>query len=220
VCTSWQTPSSVDAKGWTYTYDQGNSEKVRWSNEGVAAWPSPNTPSGGRSTSTAKMDATGRTLDGKKHTASLEHAVKFAAWPSPVANDDNKTVEAHLRMKDRMGGNRTAITSLQVMAQTAAWASPCRTDYKGAPCLSYSQRGGGTKGQRLDSQVHHLGPTSTGSPAETASIGRLNPAFSRWLMGYPPEWDDCAATATPSSRRSRRRSSEPSSTLSTPPTQE
>ena len=32
------------------------------------------------------MDATGRTVDGKKHTASLEHAVKFAAgWPTPMA---------------------------------------------------------------------------------------------------------------------------------------
>lgn len=33
-----------------------------------------------------------------------------------------------------------------------------------------------------------------------------NPDFSRRLMGYPKSWDDCAATATPSSRRSRRTS--------------
>lgn len=41
-------------------------------------------------------------------------------WPTPTANDDNKSPEAHLRMKQRMGerdgthANRTAITSLQV----------------------------------------------------------------------------------------------------------
>lgn len=45
-------------------------------------------------------------------------------WPTAVANDDNKTPEAHLRMKQRMGerdgtgANRTAITSLQVKVQT------------------------------------------------------------------------------------------------------
>lgn len=46
-----------------------------------AGWPTPNTPNGGRSVSTEKMDATGRTADGKKHTALLEHAVKFANGP-------------------------------------------------------------------------------------------------------------------------------------------
>jgi hypothetical protein len=53
----------------------------------LAAWPTPNTPSGGRSVSPDKMDATGRTLDGRKHTASLEHAVKFVPWASPRATD-------------------------------------------------------------------------------------------------------------------------------------
>jgi len=51
----------------------------------LAGWPSPATPSGGRSVSIEKMDATGRTMDGRKHTASLEHAVKFAGWPTPDA---------------------------------------------------------------------------------------------------------------------------------------
>jgi hypothetical protein len=51
----------------------------------LAGWPSPCTPNGGRSMSTEAMDATGKTADGKKHTASLEHAVKFAGWPTPMA---------------------------------------------------------------------------------------------------------------------------------------
>jgi hypothetical protein len=53
----------------------------------LTGWPTPNTPSGGRSVSTEKMDATGRTTDGKKHTASLEHAVKFAGWATCCERD-------------------------------------------------------------------------------------------------------------------------------------
>ena len=64
------------------------------------------------------------------HANDLRDFAQLAGWPTPVTNDDNKTPEAHLRMKQRMGerdgsgANRTAITSLQVMAQVAGWPSP------------------------------------------------------------------------------------------------
>lgn len=57
-------------------------------------------------------------------------------WPTAVANDDNKSPEAHLAMKQRMGerdgtfANRTAITSLAVKVQT--WPTATNGDSKSA----------------------------------------------------------------------------------------
>ncbi len=56
-------------------------------------------------------------------------------------------------------------------------------------------------------RITHLGALQTGCDAGMTGGGQLNPAHSRWLMGFPPAWDACAPTATPSSRRSRRSSS-------------
>jgi hypothetical protein len=50
------------------------------------------------------------------------------------------------------------------------------------------------------------GAITPSSPASTAARGALNPAHSRWLMGFPTAWDACVPTVTRSSRRARRRS--------------
>jgi hypothetical protein len=72
----WPTPMAGSPATEDYN-EAGNTDSSR-KTVALAAWPSPCTPNGGRSMSTDQMDATGKTLDGRKHTASLEHAVKFA----------------------------------------------------------------------------------------------------------------------------------------------
>ena len=49
------------------------------------------------------------------------------------------------------------------------------------------------------------GEKSNGSAAGMEKRGLLNPAHSRWLMGLPPVWDDCAVMAMRSLRRKPQR---------------
>ena len=86
---------------------------------GSGYWPTPRASANeNRTTHDAPSHGTthGRTLSGAVRGGPLTRQT----YPTPTANDDNKSPEAHLRMKQRMGerdgtrANRTAITSLQV----------------------------------------------------------------------------------------------------------
>jgi len=111
---------------------------------------------------------------------------EVASWPTPCQQDGPN------------GGPSQGIDRLPGAAGLAAWATPLATDCEAA---------GGPNNPSLTNQA--TGRYASGSRAATVAGGQLHPALSRWLMGYPPAWDACAATAMPSSRKSRRRSSKP-----------
>ena len=230
----------------------------RISDSDCGSWPTPNTPSGGRSMSIEKMSATGMTLDGRKHTVSLEHVVKFASWPSPHSSSStgpgsegrqgglNIQTAAQLAAwptttRDWKGANAPGnelehnARPLNEVARLAAWQTPManvkarseefkesRTSLNPLECLGSwptpltvpdSEASHGQLSGSMRRQLEAIGPIATGSPAGTGSGGQLNPAHSRWLMGLPAEWDACAPTATRSSRRAPKPSSDPPSKL-------
>lgn len=120
------------------------------------------------------------------------------SWPTPVANDDNKSIEAHLAMKERMGGGRKAITSLQVAAKLSPWPTP---NTMGG---GQTSRGGKRKNELLiGGLVQDLGNWPTpmaGTPAQKGYNEAGNTDSSRktvaLLKGWPTPTGDDANNAT------------------------
>jgi len=118
-----------------------------------------------------------------------------AGWPTPTVGTGGGDQRNPQKALERMQSGRR---NLDDAAAMHGWATPA------------AQEAGGTAEQFLDRKRANgtcgVSLTALSLQAQTASAGQLNPALSRWLMGYPEEWDSCGATAMQSCRKSRQRS--------------
>jgi hypothetical protein len=178
------------------------------SGNGFGSWPTPDAGAIGTTDSkwTERREAAAEKHGNNGFGLTLGQAVTMVAgWPTATARDwrsESESTGAH------RGPHGSVPDTLTSQSRLAGWSTPQVHDVttRGNTEADHHHKPHDLSNEAL---LAAPGPTPTGSPAPTARRGQLNPAHSRWLMGYPPAWDDCAVTATPSSRKSRRGSSQP-----------
>lgn len=157
---------------------------------GSGLWPTPTASladKGVRSTEGAIREAE------RSHGPDLAAVTAAALWATP-------TSLAPAKNGNNEAGNSAGLVAIRAHAMAAMWPTATATDASRGMLPPRPQDTGVPLNQAV---ALATGVNADGSSDTTEKPGALNPAFVCWLMGFLPEWDACAPTAMPSSRKSR-----------------
>lgn len=197
-------PTTTTTRDWK---DGGNPDvnvplnallgRVVW----LAGWPTTTVQDHARGNGTVRPHDTG---------IPLPQRVALAAWPTPTVGNANGSQSFEgLSATGRTPDGRKVAVSLNHVATMLDFENQNGVFRMGP---ERKENMGYAKWPYGPSRLTADGELRIGSTAGTASGGQLNPTHSRWLMGLPPAWDDCAVTAMQSMQKPRKSSSKRTST--------
>ena len=165
----------------------------------VSAWPTP----------TTRDWKDGKEQQNVPLNALLGRVAWLAGWPTPMAGTPAQNGNNAAGNND---SSRRTVALSGWPTPTAALADKGVRSTEGGIREAMRSHGpdlAAVSSLTVDGPARYTasGELLTGCSAGMESGGQLSPAHSRWLMGYPAEWDDCAVTETRSIRSKRQSSS-------------
>lgn len=163
--------------------------------------------SGSQSSASLQTLLESRLRESLSGLGSTLYTLTWKPWTTPSGPSRFRLRASALRTSGTASTGEPSVTR-------AGWPTPAASDYKGG-YQGGRIRNGKLSTDRLDVcaqlatgvRLTASGEMPSGLDAETASSVQLNPELSRWLMGFPPEWCECAPMATPSTSKPQPSSS-------------